>query len=35
MQLAKKRLNICSSSMSKFFVVREIFKKDDLQQKII
>jgi hypothetical protein len=32
-QLAKKRSNVPASAISIFFVVKEPFKKDDVQQK--
>jgi hypothetical protein len=32
-QLAKKRSNVPTSAISSFFVVKEYFKNDDVQQK--
>jgi hypothetical protein len=32
-QLAKKRPNVPTTTISSFFVVKEPFKKDDVQQK--
>jgi hypothetical protein len=33
-QLVKKRLNVSYSAISKVFVVKDLFKKDDEQKKV-
>jgi hypothetical protein len=33
MQLAKKRPNVSNNAISKLFIIKNLFKKDDLQKK--